>query len=648
MPIYTNDPYDDGLFPVEPSLLSSIGIGPKVTKAIDAATKDWLDNHPEATTTVEDDSITNVKLKDGSVNSRVIENESITTDDIADLAVTTPKIADDAVDADKIASSAADGLRIMSTTQPGVAKVGAGLAMNDGTLELNGGDIAPAVTAWLNAHPEATTTVQDGSINYPKLASDLKTVLVKKNLLPVNGNGTVAVLGLSVTYNDGVLAATGTTTGAGGRLSRLVEPFTLAAGTYTLSRSLDEATNISIMIEDAATNTVLGNAYNYYPATFTLSEDTSVYIGVSVANGRTYNAEVEVQLEKGSSVTPFVTPSTLNAADLVARAAAAAAEALANEHYANSLHKMDANDGLADADNAEINRIYLLIDVSSVTNLPIDQSGTLITLARHQMATVQLYCDVCRNLYYRGNWGNLGWSDWKKLVSLQEVSEMIPEGFEPSIMSAFTNITCCGDSLTWGQVYTGQSTSRQAYVTYPSALGKMTGATVTQHAVPGYTAVQWWNAFSSQITEKSNQLAIVFLGTNAGLTDTLDTDAPEGSEPATWNTSTNTGAYASIVNAFKSVGAKVLLLRCYVTSGTSESGSDLNTTNSVIDQIASRFGCGVVDAPNLTDDKYHYWPNRNNKNQVHYNDLGYSAFASRLIYNVASLDSSVASMLIPE
>lgn len=179
MPIYTNDPYDDDLFPMEPSLRSSIGIGPKVTKAIDDATKDWLDNHPEATTTVEDNSLTNAKFMDGSVNSRVIEDESITTDDIADLAITTPKIADlaintpkiadNAVTADKVASSAADGLRIMSTTQLGVAKVGAGLAMNNDALELNGGNIAPAVTAWLNAHPEATTTVQDNSITDAKL-----------------------------------------------------------------------------------------------------------------------------------------------------------------------------------------------------------------------------------------------------------------------------------------------------------------------------------------------------------------------------------------------------------------------------------------------------------------------------------------------
>lgn len=37
-----------------------------------------------------------------------------------------------------------------------------------------GGDIAAAVDAWLDAHPEATTTVEDGAISYAKLDSGLK------------------------------------------------------------------------------------------------------------------------------------------------------------------------------------------------------------------------------------------------------------------------------------------------------------------------------------------------------------------------------------------------------------------------------------------------------------------------------------------
>lgn len=36
-----------------------------------------------------------------------------------------------------------------------------------------GGDIGAAVDSWLTSHPEATTTVQDGSITKKKLSSDL-------------------------------------------------------------------------------------------------------------------------------------------------------------------------------------------------------------------------------------------------------------------------------------------------------------------------------------------------------------------------------------------------------------------------------------------------------------------------------------------
>ena len=37
---------------------------------------------------------------------------------------------------------------------------------------LGEGGIAEAVDAWLDAHPEATTTVQDNSVTLAKLASD--------------------------------------------------------------------------------------------------------------------------------------------------------------------------------------------------------------------------------------------------------------------------------------------------------------------------------------------------------------------------------------------------------------------------------------------------------------------------------------------
>lgn len=55
----------------------------------------WLDSHPEATTSVQDGSITSVKLAD----------HTITAPKIADEAVSTPHIQDGAITEDKLSPS---------------------------------------------------------------------------------------------------------------------------------------------------------------------------------------------------------------------------------------------------------------------------------------------------------------------------------------------------------------------------------------------------------------------------------------------------------------------------------------------------------------------------------------------------------------
>lgn len=186
MPIYTNDPdFSEDVVHLRTPLRSSVGIGPKVTKFIDDATSKWLDEHPEATTTVEDNSITTSKLMNrvvtndkmalNSVGQDNVIDGSIGSSEIADGSVTTPKIRNGAVTSDKLSSNA---IPLMSTSVKGIARVGAGLAMNGDALELNGdGDISTAVESWLDEHPEATTTVEDGSVTAHKLGDDLASCL---------------------------------------------------------------------------------------------------------------------------------------------------------------------------------------------------------------------------------------------------------------------------------------------------------------------------------------------------------------------------------------------------------------------------------------------------------------------------------------
>lgn len=208
-----------------------------------------------------------------------------------------------------------------------------------------------------------------------------------------------------------------------------------------------------------------------------------------------------------------------------------------------------------------------------------------------------------------------------------------------NVLAAFDNIVCVGDSLTYSQVYTSASASRQAKRTYPVVLGKLCGNETTAFAASGANALSCWESYGAQITAKTNALAIIYLGTNDGLTDTLDTDVV-GDNPDNW-ADNNTGSYCRFVQKFQSLGYKVLLLQCWITSG------NLQNTNAAIVNIGQRFGCAVLNTPVSKSLKYHYYPDLSGSNYVHYNDLGYSWFASSLIVAASNMDDNEMKYIIP-
>lgn len=208
-----------------------------------------------------------------------------------------------------------------------------------------------------------------------------------------------------------------------------------------------------------------------------------------------------------------------------------------------------------------------------------------------------------------------------------------------NILRAFSNLICVGDSLTYGAVYTDGNNYRQAYKNYPTILGNIVGADVTTFASPGYSAIQWWNDYNDDIIAKNNGLALVYLGTNGGLTDTLENDAPQNTSPDTWAT-TNTGSYAKIVQKFINSGYKIILIKCYYTSG------DIDTTNKVIAEIADRFKCGLIENEYMGNISLHIAPDGINANRIHYNDLGYAAFADQIINNVYNMSETYKKYLI--
>lgn len=213
------------------------------------------------------------------------------------------------------------------------------------------------------------------------------------------------------------------------------------------------------------------------------------------------------------------------------------------------------------------------------------------------------------------------------------------ESYSASILSMFSNITCVGDSLTYSQVFTGEITSRQAYETYPELLAKYTGTTVATLAQPGDTAKQCWDRYNFDIVFKSNQLAIIYLGTNEGLTNTVNIDCV--GDDYTQYADTNTGCYGKIIRKFLDLKAKVILVKCC------DAGNNLNETNITIESLASKFNVPFIENKKFTADIYHYYPNLSGINSVHYNDLGYVMFTRQLINNINNLDETDKAKVLP-
>ena len=211
---------------------------------------------------------------------------------------------------------------------------------------------------------------------------------------------------------------------------------------------------------------------------------------------------------------------------------------------------------------------------------------------------------------------------------------------DADVLTMFNALVCIGDSLTWSQVYTSVSTSRQAYQPYPKILEKRTRTPTEMFARTGATPASWWSEFNAKcMVERDNACYIVYLGTNGGLTDTIDADCPSSESTTAW-ADTNTGYYGRILQSISDLEAKAVLVKVYATGG------NLSVTNNVIEKFGERFGFPVIENEDLGK-VYHLYPNKSGENGVHYNDLGYAAFVYQLLKNVGSLAPEKLALLIP-
>ncbi len=189
------------------------------------------------------------------------------------------------------------------------------------------------------------------------------------------------------------------------------------------------------------------------------------------------------------------------------------------------------------------------------------------------------------------------------------------------LTDAFGTAICIGDSVTEG-VVTGFGPV-QKQLSYPTRLGKITGWTIENAGASGLTALQWWQQKFSDYDYTQYQVALIELGLNSGLTDTLDTDVT--GDDYTQYADTNTGGYCKIIEGIKAQNENifiVLLISSNIASATAD----------VIKKIGEKYSLPIIDLTdrtymNLTENKFHGKLSNGNYDYTHMNIMGYLAKA---------------------
>lgn len=215
-------------------------------------------------------------------------------------------------------------------------------------------------------------------------------------------------------------------------------------------------------------------------------------------------------------------------------------------------------------------------------------------------------------------------------VVLEELTDNPAQNIE--YPQFFDNILCIGDSLTVG--YNG-SGDTPLVKNYPHFLEKLTDANTTLKAHGGWTAKQIWDGEISTATDLANyDCAIIFLGTNGGLTDTVSADC---NTDYTQNADTNTGCYGKIIGKIKATAPNC---KIFCVAGVNDYVRRASTMNPAVRALAEFYSVGLIDVENciMSDsgsgtsaERYLYRP----VDGIHYNALGYMTLAN-MFYDAMS------------
>ena len=185
-------------------------------------------------------------------------------------------------------------------------------ADQDGNYDISDYPAIPATTLL-----ERMETFPAGSNNTIRINKDTAAKYVEgfrtENLINEGyDNGTVNG-SVNVTYNNGVFSFNGTATLKGDRTNNFYKKFfILPAGTYNyrihwLSEIIYNRSDVAVQITNED-DTAIASITNEGNKTFTLTENTNVYIGVSLLELQDYDISFQIILSKNNVETNFIHP----------------------------------------------------------------------------------------------------------------------------------------------------------------------------------------------------------------------------------------------------------------------------------------------------------------------------------------------------
>ena len=165
------------------------------------------------------------------------------------------------------------------------------------------------------------------------------------------------------------------------------------------------------------------------------------------------------------------------------------------------------------------------------------------------------------------------------------------------------NVVCIGDSLTEGDQGADPYASAQNITpyNYPYWMQKYVGCSVENQGKSGYTTANAWSNIVQRIDYTNKNTFIIMLGSNGGLTDTIDTDCPVNTPYADY-AYTNTGCYCKIIEHIiaQTAGQAQIILCTPPHIGTIRGEKRTTTIQAaaVVRKIALRYSLPLIDMMN--------------------------------------------------